>query len=200
MAIGKSTTYKGKKYNLSDRERAIVDLAQESSLTFDKAVSFTGALTAGTGIEATTGGITVTAGGLTITAGQTATRGTILTQYQPAEATTDDGTAVVSAANILTGIVKCTPGADRSKATDTATNLVASLGLSVNDDSFDFSLVNLATDGSSHITLTAGTGVTLVGCMVISAQDLAEDAFTSGVARFRIRRTGATAVTMFRIS
>ena len=64
MAIGKSTTYKGKKYNLSDRERAIVDLAQESSLTFDKAVSFTGALTAGTGIEATTGGITASAGGI----------------------------------------------------------------------------------------------------------------------------------------
>tara|TARA_Y100000593_G_scaffold89854_1_gene174928 strand:+ start:160 stop:786 length:627 start_codon:yes stop_codon:yes gene_type:complete len=65
MAIGKSTTYKGIKYNLSDRERAIVDLAQESTLTFDKAVSFTGTLTAGTGLVATTGGVTASAGGIT---------------------------------------------------------------------------------------------------------------------------------------
>ena len=42
--------------------------------------------------------------------------------------------------------------------------------------------------------------MTLVGCMVISAQDLAEDAFTSGVARFRIRRTAADAVTLYRIA
>ena len=41
-------------------------------------------------------------------------------QYQGAPATTDDGTTAISAANILTGIVQCTPTADRSKATDTA--------------------------------------------------------------------------------
>ena len=62
------------------------------------------------------------------------------------------------------------------------------------------SFINLATNGTSHVTITGGTGVTLVGCMVISAQDLAEDAFTSGVARFRIRKTGASSVTMYRIA
>ena len=41
-------------------------------------------------------------------------------RYQGAQATTDDGTAVVSTANVLTGIIQCTPTADRSKATDTA--------------------------------------------------------------------------------
>tara|TARA_R110002012_G_scaffold2124_9_gene10205 strand:+ start:18797 stop:20320 length:1524 start_codon:yes stop_codon:yes gene_type:complete len=121
-------------------------------------------------------------------------------RYQGAQATTDDGTAVVSTANVLTGIIQCTPTADRSKATDTASNLVAGLYLTANGDSFDFSLINLATDGTSFITLTAGTGVTLVGSMVVSAQDAAEDAFTSGVGRFRIRRTSATAVTMYRIA
>ena len=58
---------------------------------------------------------------------------------------------------------------------------------------------SLATDGTSHVTLTAGTGITLVGCMVISAQDLVEDAFTSGVARFRVRRVSSSAVTLYRI-
>ncbi len=119
--------------------------------------------------------------------------------HQPAEATTADSTAVVSAANVLTGIVKCTPTTDRSKATDTAANFISSLGLTEDDDAFDFSFINLATDGASAVTLTAGSDVTLVGRMVIMGQDAAEDAIAEGVATFRIRRTSATAVTMYRI-
>ena len=49
------------------------------------------------------------------------------------------------------------------------------------------------------LTLTGGTGVTLVGMMKVFAQDDAADAVSVGVGRFRIRRTGATAVTMYRI-
>ena len=120
-------------------------------------------------------------------------------KYQGAPATTDDGTTAVSAANILTGIVQCTPSADRSKATDTASNLISGLGLLVDNDSFDFSLINLTTDGQDNVTLTGGTGVTLVGNMVIHAQDAADDAVSIGVGRFRIRRTGSSAVTMYRI-
>tara|TARA_Y100001973_G_C5206122_1_gene341648 strand:+ start:4853 stop:6337 length:1485 start_codon:yes stop_codon:yes gene_type:complete len=120
-------------------------------------------------------------------------------KYQGNQATTDDGTTAVSAANILTGIVECTPTADRSKATDTASNLISGLNLSTNNDSFDFSFINLATDGTSFVTLTAGSGVTLTGSMIISAQDSAEDAFTSGVGRFRVRRVSGSAVTIYRI-
>ena len=120
-------------------------------------------------------------------------------KYQGTQATTDDGTAVISAANILTGIVQCTPTADRSKATDTSANLISGLSLLVNGDSFDFSVISLATNGTSHITITGGTDVVLVGCMVVSAQDLAEDAFTSGVGRFRVTRTSGTVATIFRI-
>ena len=66
-------------------------------------------------------------------------------------------------------------------------------------DSFDWSFINLTTDGADAVTLTAGSDVTLVGRMVIMAQDAAEDAIAEGVARFRIRRTGSSAVTMYRI-
>lgn len=121
-------------------------------------------------------------------------------QYQGAPATTDDGTTAISAANILTGIVQCTPTADRSKATDTAANLVSGLDLTEDNDSFDFSLISLATDGTSDITLTGGTGVTLVGNMKVKSQDDADDAGYAGVGRFRIRRTGSSAVTMYRIA
>ena len=111
----------------------------------------------------------------------------------------DDGTTEILAADIKGGIITCTPSADRSKATDTASNIISGLGLTTNNDSWDFSFINLATDGTSFVTITAGTAVTLVGCMVVSAQDLAEDAFTSGVGRFRVRRVSGSAVTIYRI-
>ena len=120
-------------------------------------------------------------------------------KYQGDPDVTDDGTTVVSAANILTGIITCTPTGDRSKATDTAANLVSGLSLNVNNDSFDFSLINLATSGGHNVTLTGGTGVTLVGNMVIFCQDAADDAVSVGVGRFRVRRTGSSAVTIYRI-
>ena len=120
-------------------------------------------------------------------------------KYQGAPANTDDGTAVVSAANILTGIVTCTPTADRSKATDTAANLISGLSLTADQDAFDFSLINLTTDGQDNVTLTGGTDVSLVGNMVIHAQDAADDAVSIGVGRFRVRRTGSSAVTIYRI-
>ena len=113
----------------------------------------------------------------------------------------DDDADDPLAADVLTGIVTCTPTADRSKETDTAANYISGLSLNENGDAFDFSFINLATNGTSHITLTAhASGVTVVGCMVISAQDLVEDAFTSGTSRFRIRRTASDAVSIYRIA
>ena len=122
-----------------------------------------------------------------------------LSVAQFAEATTDDGTTAISAANIARKIIKCTPSADRSKATDTASNIISTCALTSDNDSIDFSIINLATDGTSFITVTAGSGVTLVGSMIVSAQDSAEDAFTSGVVMFRARRTGSSAITLYRI-
>jgi hypothetical protein len=118
---------------------------------------------------------------------------------QGAEATAANDDTAVTAANILTGIIKCTPSTDRSKATDTAANLISTLGLTEDNASFDFVFINLATDGTSAVTLTAGSGITLVGRMVIMAQDATEDAISEGVAQFRVRRTSSTAVTIYRI-
>ena len=122
-------------------------------------------------------------------------------KYQAAAANLDDDDADDPlVADVLRGIVTCTPTADRSKETDTGPNYISGLSLNADGDAFDFSFINLATNGTSHITLTAhATGVTVVGCMVVSAQDLAEDAFTSGVGRFRVTRTSGTVATIFRI-
>ena len=122
-------------------------------------------------------------------------------RHQNTPAVTADDTAVVTAANILTGIVTCTPTTDRSKATDTAANLISGLGLTTDDDSFDFAVIILSANSSAlDVTLTAGTAVTLVGNMHISAPDVADASIASGSAQFRVRRTGSAAVSLYRIS
>ena len=161
-------------------------------------------------IDTSSGSISIGSGSTTaITLGNSTSEVTVadnlkvdglMSVKQSGEATTDDGTTAVSAANIQRRIVKCTPTADRSKAFDSAANLISTLALDANNDSHDFSLLNLATDGTSFITLTApSVKVTLVGSMIVSAQDSAEDAFTSGVGMFRVRRTAADEVTIYRI-
>ena len=161
-----------------------------------------GSETAALTVAGATQDVTIDTGDLIMSTGNIYMRASAnpdVIKYQGTQATTDDGTAVISTANILTGIVQCTPTADRSKATDTSANLISGLSLNADGDAFDFSVISLATDGTSHMTITAGTDVTLVGCMVVSAQDLAEDAFTSGVGRFRIRRTASDSTTLYRI-
>ena len=150
--------------------------------------------------------VTINTGDLIMSAGNVYMRNSSnpdVIKYQGTPHNTDDGTTAISAANILTGIVTCTPTADRSKSFDSAADLISGLGLSADQDAFDFSVINLATDGTSFITLTNSTdsgNVTLVGSAIISAQDSAEDAFTSGTGRFRIRRTGSGAVSIYRIA
>ena len=143
-------------------------------------------------------GVTVTTGGLTVTAGHTALRGTGFSKHQGAQATSADSTAAVTGANIFAGIIQCTPGAARAKATDTAANIISACGLTADNDSHDFAFINLATTASYIVTLSAGANVTLVGAMTIDPYVAGED--TSGSAMFRFRRTSATAGTLFRMS
>tara|TARA_R100000030_G_C3253124_1_gene123539 strand:+ start:479 stop:1969 length:1491 start_codon:yes stop_codon:yes gene_type:complete len=149
--------------------------------------------------------VTVNTGDLIMSAGNVYMRNSSnpdVIKYQGAPASTDDGTTTVSAANILTGIVRCTPTADRSKSFDSAANLISGLGLNVDGDAFDFSFINLATNGQDNVTLTDtadASNISLLGNMVIHAQDATDDAVSIGVGRFRIARTGSGAVAIYRI-
>tara|TARA_R100000951_G_scaffold113523_1_gene115724 strand:- start:2253 stop:3776 length:1524 start_codon:yes stop_codon:yes gene_type:complete len=123
-----------------------------------------------------------------------------IVKYQGTPTNSTTTTALVAAA-VLTGIVTCDPDSDHSKATDTASNYVNGLSLTADGDSFDFVFINLGADSENRdITVTAGTGITLVGNMHISSPDTADASIASGSAQFRIRRTSATAVTMYRIA
>ena len=125
-------------------------------------------------------------------------KGLIKNQGAPV-ALADDG-AAQSASDYATGICTISAGDARSQATDTAVNIISTLNLTADDDSFDLVIINTDTTDDHILTLTAGAGVTFIGSPKINPRDDAANAVSSGSARFRIRRTSSTAVTIYRLS
>ena len=101
-----------------------------------------------------------------------------------------DSTATITGANLGGGIMTVAPAsADITKPTDTATNIIgtAAMGLDTDENAFETTVIN--TNASNKLTISAGTGVTLVGDMDIGAG-------SSGT--LRIKRTGSSAVSIYR--
>lgn len=110
-------------------------------------------------------------------------------QPQPAPANiADGGSMIMTAAEVLTGIVTATPSAGRNVQLPTGANLDLATEWAIGD-SFDFSLITLA---AFALTITVNTNVTIVGSPATAG--------TSGaVARFRIRKTAADTFVVYRI-
>lgn len=113
---------------------------------------------------------------------------------QPAPATVAAGDATLTAAQLATGIILGSPGASAAAYTlPTAALMDAAFSSMPNNAAFDFSVVNVDGNTSGVITMTAGTGWTLVGLATVVA--------TAGTAQtFRARKTGAGAWTLYRIA
>jgi hypothetical protein len=113
-------------------------------------------------------------------------------QAAPAAITTAAASTLLTAAQVLTGIIvgDNTSGGNIDFQMPTVANLIAATDWEVNE-SFDFSLVNISA-GAVSITITTNTTWTLVGSMVASA--------TIRSARFRARVTGPTTGTLYRIA
>jgi hypothetical protein len=95
------------------------------------------------------------------------------------------GAGTYLAADILTGVITRDPtGANRTDTTDTAANLIESLGLTANYQEHHCVIVNTA-DAAETITLAGGTNVTLKGAITIAQNQST---------RIAIMRTGAAAV------
>lgn len=114
----------------------------------------------------------------------------LVQQGAPAAATTS---ALLTAANVLTGIITVNQGASGASAQQLplATAMDTALPTSVAGDSFDFSVVNISTTSGETSSVTTNTGWTLVGGMT--------QAITTS-ARFRARKTGTGAWTLYRLS
>ena len=112
--------------------------------------------------------------------------------YAPAPATATSS-ATLTAAQVLSGILLGSPGSSAaSYALPTVADLEVALSSAKVGSTFNLSVVNVDGSGSGVITLTAGTGWTLVGLMTVAA--------TAGTAQmFRARKTGDGAWTLYRI-
>lgn len=146
-------------------------------------------LTAGTG--GTSVGGTAGADGVIILRSTT-----LVKQGAPAAKTTN---ATLTAAEVLTGIITVNQGAAGTSAQQLplAADMDTALPDAAAGDAFDFSLINISTVAAEDATITTNTGWTLVGEMTVESND-ADRAQSSG--RFRARKTGAGAWTLYRLS
>ena len=123
----------------------------------------------------------------------------------PAAAATLADNKTLTIAEILTGLYAADGEAARNLVSPTAALAVAGVsGVSVGD-CIDFSVINTGTTGADEtLTVTAGTGATLVGFMEVATPDGATDAEYSGSGLFRIRFTnvtgGSEAYTVYRLA
>lgn len=99
--------------------------------------------------------------------------------------------ATFTAANVATGILSVTPGSNPIAYTlPTVADLEAALVNVHVGSALDFSIINLASS-TNVANVTTNTGWTLVGAVGVSAA-------SSG--RFRARKTGASAWSLYRLS
>ena len=113
---------------------------------------------------------------------------------QAAPASIAAGNATLTAAQITGGLILGNPGASAAAYTlPTASDLDALLVNAKVNSCFDFSVINVDGNTSGVITMTAGTGWTIVGLATIAA--------TAGTThRYRCRKTAAGAWTLYTLA
>lgn len=107
-----------------------------------------------------------------------------------------DTAATLTAAQLIAGILTSAPAAAINLQLPLATAMDTALPAAAAGMSFDFSLVNTSTTAANTDTITTNTGWTLVGNMVVPGATAGPG--TSG--RFRARKTGTGAWTLYRLS
>jgi beta-glucanase (GH16 family) len=121
---------------------------------------------------------------------------TSLLVTQPAPTSLTD-TATLTVAQIKTGIIVGTPTAAANYTLPSGTDFEAGFSSFTNDQAYDFSINNIATNATFIITVVQGSaGMTVVGTMRIDANT----GTGNGVGRFRIRRTAANTFVCYRIA
>ena len=95
---------------------------------------------------------------------------------------------------IKKGILRCDPTADKAWTAPTAALAVAGVTDARVGDCLDFYLINIGTANADEIiTISAGSGGTLVGSGAVLTANAVNDAFSSGSGHFRLRFTNVTA-------
>lgn len=101
----------------------------------------------------------------------------------------------LTTAQMLSGVLTITPAAATVLNTPTAAIALANIkGVLSTNDFFDFSVINLSSTSGNTVTVTGGTGVTVIGAAVVAI---------SSTGRFRLlftsTVTGSVAANLYRL-
>jgi len=109
--------------------------------------------------------------------------------------------ATLTIAELITGILTGThtAGATQAYTLPTGTLTDAALGMAVND-SFDWTLINLSAAAADTITVTAGSGHTVVGNMIVQSVHASTGLIYGSSGMFRTRKTAANTFVTYRIA
>lgn len=107
--------------------------------------------------------------------------------------------ATLTAAEVLAGIITVNQGggATSSLTLPLAADMDTAMPDSAAGDAFDFSLINVSTVAAEDADILTNTGWTLVGSMAVQSNAAITD---KSAGRFRARKTGAGAWTLYRLS
>ncbi len=109
--------------------------------------------------------------------------------------------ATITVAALLGGIIVGTHAAGSAQAytLPLGTDLDAALtSFMIDNTSFDFSIINLSPADVDDITLTANTGITIVGQPVVHSNEF-EASYYCNSSFFRCRKTAANTFVVYRI-
>jgi len=112
------------------------------------------------------------------------------------------GAATITGLEIARGIIRGEPSGDVTWTTESKADILAFIPMKIAGSMLQFSIINEATDGTSDITLVAGSGMYgITGSAVIKSRDTADDANSSGSALFGLRlRANGTDLEIFRLA
>lgn len=120
----------------------------------------------------------------------------------PQPAPTAKTTAVtLTIAELKTGIITGTHAAGATQGYTLPTGALTDAGVSMAiDDSFDWVLINLSAAAADTITVTAGSGHTIVGNPIVQSAHVSTGGIYGNSAQYRTRKTAADTFVSYRIA
>jgi hypothetical protein len=119
---------------------------------------------------------------------------------QPAP-TAMTGAATITVGALATQLITGTQstGATVAYTLPTGTVLDAGVDLAIGQG-FDFRILNLSAAAADTITLTANTGITIVGVAIVQSVHVSTGGITGATGTFRLRKTAANTFVCYRIA
>lgn len=103
-------------------------------------------------------------------------------------------------ADLLTGIITGTHTVGGTAAYTLPTGTLSDEGLELAiDESFDWTLINLSAAAADTVTVTAGTGHTVVGTMIVQSAHSTTGLLHGNAASFRTRKTAVNTFITYRL-